>query len=111
MTEPLACAVHGVQRMGVKLGDFCVVMGPGAIGTMMVQLIKSSGAGKVVLVGATGDDYRLDSGRQAVADYIFNAAEAQSPYYCADIKAKIAELTDGMFADAVITPTGAVPAM
>ena len=28
-----------------------------------------------------------------------------------DLKAKIAELTDGKFADAVITPTGAVPAM
>lgn len=111
MTEPLACAVHGVQRMGVKVGDFCVVMGPGAIGTMMVQLVKSSGAGKCVLVGATGDDYRLEVGRQAGADAIFNTAEPKSPYYVADLKAKISEMTDGQFADAVITPTGAVPAM
>ncbi len=111
MTEPLACAVHGVQRMAVKLGDFCVVMGPGAIGTMMVQLIKSSGASKVVLVGATGDDYRLEIGREAGADAVFNVAEAKSPYFVKDLKAKISEMTDGQFADAVITPTGAVPAM
>ena len=111
MTEPLACAVHGVQRMGVRPGDFCVVMGPGAIGTMMVQLIKSSGAGKVVLAGAQGDDYRLKIGKEAGADEVFNVAEPKSPYYVKDLKAKISELTDGLFADAAITPTGAVPAM
>ena len=111
MTEPLACAVHGVQRRNVHLGDFCVVMGPGAIGTMMVQLIKSSGASKVVLVGATGDDYRLEIGRGAGADAVFNVAEPTSPYYVKDLKAKISEMTDGQFADAVITPTGAVAAM
>ncbi len=111
MTEPLACAVHGVQRLDVHIGDFCVVMGPGAIGTMMVQLIKRSGAGKVALVGAAGDDYRLQIGKEAGADHVFNVAEPKSPYYVKDLKARIGELTDGWFADAVITPTGAVPAM
>jgi threonine dehydrogenase-like Zn-dependent dehydrogenase len=111
MTEPLACAVHGVKRMKVQPGDFCIVMGPGAIGTMMVQLIKRSGAGKVVLVGAEGDDYRLEVGREEGADVAYNVAEPKSPYYVKDLKAAISELTDGQFADAVITPTGAVSAM
>ncbi len=111
MTEPLACAVHGVQRMAVKLGDTCVVMGPGAIGVMMVQLLKSAGAGKVILVGSKGDDYRLKIGKEAGADVVLNTAEPSSPYYVKDLKAKISELTDGNFADAVITPTGAVDAM
>ncbi len=111
MTEPLACAVHGVQRMGVKPGDFCVVMGPGAIGSMMIQLIKKSGAGRVVIVGAKGDDYRLKISLKAGADAALNVAEPSSPYYVKDLKAKISEMTDGQFADAVITPTGAVSAM
>jgi L-iditol 2-dehydrogenase len=111
MTEPLACAVAGVQRMGVTPGDFCVVMGPGTIGSMMLQLIKASGAGTVVLVGAGGDDYRLKLGKQEGADHVFNVAEPSSPYYVKDLKAKIAELSGGQFADAVITPTGAVAAM
>jgi L-iditol 2-dehydrogenase len=111
MTEPLACAVRGVQHMSVQPGDFCIVMGPGAIGTMMVQLIKSSGAGKVVLVGAKGDDYRLKVGHESGADVVLNVSEPSSPYYVKDLKAKISELTDGLFADAVITPTGAVEAM
>jgi len=111
MTEPLACAVHGVQRMAIKPGDTCVVMGPGAIGTMMVQLIKRCGAGKVILVGAQGDDYRLKIGVKAGADAAFNVSEPSSPYYVKDLKAKISEMTDGQFADAVITPTGATEAM
>ena len=109
MTEPLADAVYAVQKMSVKLGDFCVVIGPGAIGIMMVQLIKSSGAGTVVLVGTR--DYRLESGKDAGADLIINTADENSPYYVADLKAKIEELTDGKFADAVVTPTGSVDAM
>lgn len=111
MTEPLACAVHGVERMDVQPGDTCVVMGPGTIGTMMLQLIKSSGAGTVILVGAEGDDYRLKIGLEAGADVALNVAEPGSPYYVKDLKAKIGELTDGEFADGVITPTGAVSAM
>jgi L-iditol 2-dehydrogenase len=111
MTEPLACAVHGVQFMSVKPGDTCVVMGPGAIGSMMVQLIKSSGAGKVILVGAKGDDYRLKIGMDAGAHVALNVSEPQSPYYTKDLKAAVSDLTGGLFADAVITPTGAVQAM
>lgn len=111
MTEPLACAVHGVKLMSVQPGDTCVVMGPGAIGTMMLQLVKRSGAGKVVLVGAQGDDYRLAIGAKVGADAVFNVAEEASPYYVPDLKAKISEMTEGQFADAVITPTGSVAAM
>ncbi len=111
MTEPLACAAHGVKRMAVQPGDICVVMGPGAIGTMMVQLIKSSGAGKIILVGAGGDDYRLKIGLESGADIAMNVAESGSEYYVGDLKAAIEDATNGHFADAVITPTGAVPAM
>jgi threonine dehydrogenase-like Zn-dependent dehydrogenase len=111
MPAGVACAVHGVQRMGVKLGEFCIVLGPGAIGSMMVQLIKHSGARTVLLVGAKGDDYRLKAGLQSGADAVFNVSEKESPYYVKDLKAKVAEMSDGQFADAVITPTGAVEAM
>lgn len=97
--------------MAVTPGDFCVVMGPGAIGNMMVQLVKSSGAGKLVLVGAAGDDYRLKIGLETGADVAYNVQDKDSPYYVDDLKKAIEELSGGMFADAVITPTGAVSAM
>jgi L-iditol 2-dehydrogenase len=109
MTEPLACATYGVKNMAIAVGDFAVVMGAGVIGCMMVQLIKASGAGRVVSVDVL--DYRLEAAKKIGADVVINTAEAKSPYYKKDLKAAISEMTDGRFADTVITPTGAVEAM
>ncbi len=111
LTEPLACACYGIQNLEVKPGHFCAVIGPGTIGLMMTQLAKRSGAGTVVLIGATGDDYRLDIGKNLGADVVINATETDSPHYVEDVPAKMGELTDQKMADRVIVPTGAVPAM
>ncbi|MHC4466913.1 MAG: zinc-dependent alcohol dehydrogenase [Planctomycetota bacterium] len=111
MTEPLACATHAVKRMAIEPGDFCLVIGPGTIGIMMVQLIKRCGAGKVVLVGRGGNDYRLEIGLKAGADEVLNISDSKSPYYVKNLKARITELSDGQLADAVIIPTGSVEAM
>jgi len=109
LTEPLADAVYAVNNMAIETGDFAVVIGPGAIGLMMLQLAKAAGAGTVALVGTR--DYRLEIGKQAGADVVINTKDSGSPHYAADLKARIDELTGGMFADAVVTPTGAVEAM
>jgi L-iditol 2-dehydrogenase len=111
LTEPLACATYGVKNLAVEPGQFCVIIGPGAIGLMMLQLIKSSGAGAAVLIGAANDDYRLAVGGKLGADLLINATEEKSPYYVRDVKAKISDLTGGKMANRVIVPTGAVPAM
>ena len=50
-TEPLACAVNGIKKLGIRVGDFVAVFGPGAIGLMMVQLCKAMGAARVALIG------------------------------------------------------------
>ena len=76
---------------------------------MMLQLIKSSGAGTIVLIGTR--DYRLEVGKDSGADVIINTAAENSPYYVADLKARIEALTDGKFANAVVTATGSVEAM
>jgi len=109
LTEPLADAVYALKNAQVSLGDFAVVIGPGAIGILMAQLVKSDGAGKVVLVGTR--DYRLEIGKKLGADVIINTREKDSPYYVANLKEKIGDLTNGKFADVVLTPTGALPAM
>jgi len=109
MTEPFACATYGVKNMEITPGDFVVVFGTGAIGCMMIQLIKASGAGRIVAVDVM--DYRLEIAEKVGADAVINVGDAKSPYYKEDIKAAIADMTDGRFADAVITPTGSVEAM
>ena len=109
LAEPLADAVYALRKSQIALGDFVVVIGPGAIGLMMVQLLKSSGAGKVALVGTR--DYRLEVGKTMGADVILNNSEKGSKYYTPDLKEAISDLTDGKFADVVMTPTGSVLAM
>ena len=49
MTEPLACCLHGIDLAGIQVGDKVCVVGGGAIGLLMVQLAKLSGASQIVL--------------------------------------------------------------
>jgi len=102
-TEPFACAVNGMKKLEIEPGQFVAVFGPGAMGQMMVQLAKSIGAGKVVLIGTR--DYRLEMGKENGADYIFNTKDKNSKYYVADLKKAISDLTDGKLADRAIVPT------
>jgi threonine dehydrogenase-like Zn-dependent dehydrogenase len=102
-TEPLACAVYGVNKLDLKMGQFVAVFGPGPMGLMMVQLLKSVGAGKVALIGTR--DYRLETGKKWGADYLFNVQDEKSPYYVKDLKEAIADLTHGALADRAIVPT------
>lgn len=50
-TEPLSCAIYAINNLNIFPGDFCVIFGPGPIGLMMTQIVKSRGAGTVVLIG------------------------------------------------------------
>lgn len=109
LTEPLACAVYSVDNLDVQLGQTCVVFGPGPVGLMQLQLIKSRGAGKVFLVGTR--DYRLEMGLKLGADAVFNVREPGSPYYAPDLKAAIADRTDGRMADRALCSTGALQSL
>jgi L-iditol 2-dehydrogenase len=109
MTEPLACATYAVKNLHVEPGNLVVVYGPGAIGNMMTQLAKASGARHVVMVGTR--DYRLDLAKKAGADTVLNPKEKESAYYCADVVKRVSGLTDGLMADRAIVATSAVSAM
>lgn len=109
LTEPMACATYAMQNMNISPGQTAVILGPGPIGLMMVQLVKAAGAGVIVLVGTR--DYRLELGQKLGADIVLNTSDKKSPHYCEDLKAKMEELTKGAFADRVVTMTGSVTAM
>jgi len=109
LIEPLADVVYAVNNLDVSLGNFCVVFGPGPIGNMMVQLIKSRGAGKIILIGTR--DYRLRFGKDAGADVIINLKKGESDYYVSNLTEEIKELSKGKMADRVICATGNVDAM
>ncbi|HLQ55904.1 MAG TPA: zinc-dependent alcohol dehydrogenase family protein [Streptosporangiaceae bacterium] len=71
MAEPLACAVHGMRRLGPVFGDPVVVVGAGTMGLLLLQLLLHAGAGPVAVVDRVSE--RLEVARklgaaQAVTD-------------------------------------------
>lgn len=49
MAEPLACAIHGIDRAQIKPGQTVLIVGGGTIGLLMVQLARISGASTIIL--------------------------------------------------------------
>jgi len=47
--EPLACAVHGGDRVDITSGDTVAVVGAGPIGLLLVQVFRNRGAGEILV--------------------------------------------------------------
>lgn len=97
MAEPLACCLHGIDRVQMRPGDTVCVIGGGAIGLMMVQLAKLSGASKVVLSEPVAR--RREIGLSVGADHVVDPVNEP-------LKQRLKELvgTDGV--DVVIECVG-----
>lgn len=50
LAEPLSCCLHGLDLLDVKLGDTVVVVGMGAIGQIMLQLLAHSAAANIIVI-------------------------------------------------------------
>jgi L-iditol 2-dehydrogenase len=93
-----ACVHFALDNIGGLLGgEVVVVLGPGPIGLMGVQLVKALGASKVILTGTRSD--RLSIGKLVGADVIVNVRE-QDPVQV--VKAE----TDGLGADLILECSG-----
>lgn len=97
LVEPLACAVHGIDGIDIKVGDTVVVIGVGPIGLMFVRLATLRGA-RVVAVDFS--EYRLEQSKKFGAVWTINAADSNHPE-------EVKKLTEeGKGADLVIEATG-----
>lgn len=52
LTEPLSCCLRGMDHLDIKLGQTVAIVGMGAIGTIMLQLCRRAGAGKIIVLEA-----------------------------------------------------------
>lgn len=92
------CALYGLETLGGPIaGETVVVIGPGPIGLVTVGVLKSLGAGRVVLIGTRRE--RLDLGRRLGADFTVLAGEA-------DPVASVLHESGGRGADVVIDCSG-----
>lgn len=50
LAEPLACCLRGMDLLDVKQGESVALVGFGAIGTIIMQLLRNAGAGEIAVV-------------------------------------------------------------
>ncbi len=83
LTEPLSCCMHGVDLLDVRLGETVAIIGFGAIGQLIFQLLKHSAAGKIIVI-ETAEEKRalalemgaflfVDPAKENVSEAIRNA--------------------------------------
>jgi len=100
-TEPVACALNGIQNAGGAPGDTVVVLGVGFMGLLLVQLAKLRGAVRVIVVDAV--EARLELAASLGATDVVNFEKTDSIQ-------RVFELTGGFGADVVIEATGTIQA-
>jgi len=72
LTEPLACNVRAVlEETRIQPGDFVLVLGPGPIGILAMQLARASGA-QTFVCGTSQDAGRLDLARRLGAEGVLD---------------------------------------
>lgn len=57
--EPVACVVHGMNRLDLKMGDRVILFGAGAMGLQLVQAIAKAGASELVVVDVSPGKLQL----------------------------------------------------
>lgn len=73
LAEPGAVAAHALRRAGVALGDIVVVVGAGAVGLLVAELARLSGAGRIAVLERNGDRRELVC--RLGADAAFSSAQ------------------------------------
>jgi L-iditol 2-dehydrogenase len=101
LTEPVACALNGVQNAGVGMADTVVVLGAGFMGLLLLQLAKLRGAARIIVVDSLRT--RLGAAIELGASDILDIAEG-------DPIEGVLDLTNGFGADVVIEATGSIEA-
>jgi 2-desacetyl-2-hydroxyethyl bacteriochlorophyllide A dehydrogenase len=94
LVEPLACAVHGLDLVGVRPADNYLIYGAGTMGLLLAQLAKDSGASAVEIVDTNAQRHAL--AKRLAGDRVATSAD---------------QLDRPQGWDVVIDATGVVPAI
>ena len=101
MTEPTACAIHGMDVLDLRPGSDVLLFGAGPTGLVLAQLLLHGGAARLTVVAPT--EYKLELARHYGVDRTVRM-DRSDPGGCVDELRS--QAPDGY--DAVIEATGAV---
>jgi L-iditol 2-dehydrogenase len=100
-TEPVAIALHAVNRLTIQPGDSAVVVGSGMIGLLVIQALRIAGCDEVIAVDT--DASRLELATELGASFTVDASH--------DPVAAVLERTNGRGADVALEVVGSGPAL
>lgn len=100
LTEPLACALHGVDASEITPGDTIVIIGSGPLGLLLAAIAKLKGA-RTIMTGRGID--RLALTRQFGADIVIDVSQLSIPE---QREAVLRETDERRGADIVIEAVG-----
>ncbi|AIR11611.1 galactitol-1-phosphate 5-dehydrogenase [Lactobacillus salivarius] len=97
LIEPMAVAMHAVMGINPEIGDTAAVFGLGAIGDLVIRLLKA--AGVVNIIGIDIDDKKLEKGLEEGCSYVINSVKES-------LEEKVAEYTNGQGVDITMECAG-----
>ena len=97
--EPLACAVHGQDRVVIRSGDSVLVLGGGPMGLAHIALARMNGAGSVIV--SEPDPHRRVLAQRMGADHAVDPTGDS-------LQEALADLTGGIGPDVVIEAVGSI---
>lgn len=97
LLEPMACAIHAVQRAGIELEDVVVMAGAGTLGLCMIQVIKLKTPKKLIVIDP--NEARRDLALKFGADMVIDPVNE-------DAVKIVKGLTDGYGCDVYLEATG-----
>lgn len=102
MTEPAACAMHGLETAGVMPGSRALIFGAGPTGLLLAQLIATGGAAEITVAAPTA--FKLETARALGIDHTVQIQREQPEANLAALR----EASGGKGYDLVVEATGAI---
>ncbi len=97
LIEPLACAIHAVERASIELDDTVVIAGMGPIGLCMLQVARLKSPASLIALDVR--EKRLEVAARLGADLVLSPVKE-------DVIARVMDLTEGYGCDVYIEVTG-----
>lgn len=99
-TDSIGVALYALERGRLRAGDGVVIIGPGAMGLIALQLARHLGAGRLTLIGTRHDRLELAGKLGADVDHLVNVRDHE------DVVAHVKSLYDGLGPDLVVEFAG-----
>jgi L-iditol 2-dehydrogenase len=118
LAEPLSVGVHAIRRCGIGVGDFVAVIGAGAVGLMILQVAKASGAevliadlveSKLALAKKLGADHVIDAGKRDTVEAVREATNGDMAPFVIEAVGRpetIKQMVDLASSGATLMPVG-----